>query len=499
MNNFQEKPIDYVDLQESTINYVSSHFRKSSQYSLFGSNPTEITNCNGKKVVFDGTKVLYNHNEIRKNILFKSPNHSGIPRKIFKFSKTDIMSNKDRENHSVYPYCSADNYHVEFYLMHPKLSDCFGNPRYYCLFDAIISFLCEFEDLSKFVNDDFPKTSALVQILLNEHTNFSYKHNTFVLDNENYLKTSIKIFNKYFKIDCDMLPTYQEFQCKWNIPFLVKFLKALIEENVDDEMQKLILNGFNPFLSTNHVKIEEQTKSPCKYITGVACVGKTKLLEKMTNLYPDLQVFSRGKLGGYSRKSDCISTVSAMNVAIEVILSQDGVIGDRGAIDNVVWREIMQFIEYDVSDESMISNLVTKMTSNIEKILCDATFFAYSTHKVVIIVDLFPKKNLKRLAKRGQSNDIHRSRIDLYGVLQSFTYCLFARMFNFKIIFTPYDKNGDFSPELYSNYIPEIAEYLNLGRYSKSMSFKTITSKSPIYLYDNEEKMIDARCLGIYK
>lgn len=498
MNNFQEK-IKYADLQQTAIDYIRSHYRKSSEYAMFEPNPTEFINCNGKKVVFDATMVLYNHDDIRNNILFTTLNHSGIPRKIFKFSKTNLMSHKKRDNHSVYWYSPADNYHVEFYLMHPQLLNMFGDSRYYYLFDAIISFLCEFKDLSQFINDDFPKTSNLVKILLNEHKNFTYRNATFVFDNEIYLKTSIKIFTKYFKNDCETPKLHQEFKCDWDIPFLVKLLKALIDENVDEGMQKTILNGFNPFISTNHKKIEENTKSSCKYITGVACVGKTKFLEKMTNLFPDLQVFSRGRLGGFSRKSDCISTVSAMNTTLEVVLSQDGVIGDRGSIDNVIWREIMQFIDYDISTESNIGKLITEMTSNIEKFLCDATFFAYSTHKAVIIVDLFPKKNIKRLAERAQSNDIHRSRIKLYGVLQSFTYCLFAMIFNFKIIFTPYDENGDFSPELYSKYIPEIEKYLNLGLYSKPMNFTTITSKSPISLYENEENMLDAQCLGIYK
>lgn len=79
-----------------------------------------------------------------------------------------------------------------------------------------------------------------------------------------------------------------------------------------------------------------------KYITGVACSGKTSSLNALRRY--GWTIKSRGDLGTFGGKSKSPAYVTALHVALDYAYRSGApyVIGDRGAIDNPLWTAIME-------------------------------------------------------------------------------------------------------------------------------------------------------------
>lgn len=444
----------------------------------------ENMDCDPTKSVMDDFDL------IEENICYSNITHKGIPKLLQIFEKNNIISENlplwygNKINPS-----ETDYYHLLFYVNHEELFQEYENYKCY-LFDAIISFLCKFDNLELFKRNK--KLKYLIEIFESESKNVAI----FCCEGEPCLKISMKIFKKFFKTNVNLISL---FLCEWDYNMLFEIFNRLKNNNIDDEFKKIMLEFQSPILKSNadlkEILTHTQILQPCKYITGTACVGKTTLLEKLKEFYPHLQVFSRGKLGGFSRKNGCPATISAMDTVLEHFLRLDGCLGDRGAIDNLVWRLIMSEIEGSDSVE-----VVKKITSRLELLLNDAVICAFASHKVVVIIDQDSKQNLLRMIQRNKANDFQRSRIQTYSFLQSFVYYLVAKIFNWHLIFTPYNEKNEFSPEFYKNHISEISNYFgNLEKISKPINILTKTSNVPFCNNIELNNMENAKNLGIYK
>lgn len=196
-------------------------------------------------------------------------------------------------------------------------------------------------------------------------------------------------------------------------------------------------------------------------ITGQACCGKTTLLAKFKNY--GYQSFNRGSMGTFGGKAKEPAVVAALHGCIQVVLSswstsqstddrvqcyQTKVIGDRGHIDNLLWRIIMHFMssEYDNDD-----NLIEKILQSFNYVLCDATILFFFKQNVMVFIDLKPFVNLERLRERGTNNDPQRSRIKNYALIQAICYYIAARLFGWRVFCVPYNvETGIFDPSQYN-------------------------------------------------
>lgn len=279
--------------------------------------------------------------------------------------------------------------------------------------------------------------------------NYIHENDVFIYNNVFFLRNSLDLFRKtfepkkikeieYFKLDVDFHDIYY-------------FSNHLFTNSFSDLDVEKIENLTEPLFKVCELN-KLRHMSNVKYITGTACVGKTTLLESL-KLY-GWETISRGSQGTFSGKAKCPSTMSSLDQSMQYVLSFGNVIGDRGTIDNPLWNYIM-----DATNPSKYIDLVDDFKHHLESTLNENVLLQYARENVVIIIDLKPEENRKRMMKRAQDGDIKRSRIFMYPYVQNLFYFIMARLVGWKIFCVPYDKNGEFQPLGYEKIINYINQH----------------------------------------
>lgn len=219
-------------------------------------------------------------------------------------------------------------------------------------------------------------------------------------------------------------------------------LKKLRTESwtADDltELQNANLRYGVPF-----AKFTTNTTTPRpKYITGVACTGKTTILRELEA--NGWTIRSRGQLGTFGGKSRAPAYVASLHAALDYSYKKCAgfMIGDRGPIDNPLWTVIMQ-----LCDPKYKNCMVHEILKFFDHTFNELVVRYHAEFQTVVFLDTMPSKNRQRMLKRGEGGgDIQRGRIAHYVESQFMAYYIFAVLFGHKIMLLPYcddDKSID--------------------------------------------------------
>lgn len=206
---------------------------------------------------------------------------------------------------------------------------------------------------------------------------------------------------------------------------------------------------FSEFLSTNIFPNElkniefklkdsfynEYTKDTPKYITGVACVGKSTILEHL-NLN-GWSTPSRGSLGIFAGKAKNPATISGLHSALQLALTKYNAVGDRGLIDNPIWTFIMQMCDPNEIGHDFLGKFMNFISSSFNKL----SLMEFANHKVVVIIETNTECNVSRMTSRASGGDLYRSRLPYYVHSQAMAYFLIGKLLNWKILYLQYDDN----------------------------------------------------------
>lgn len=277
-----------------------------------------------------------------------------------------------------------------------------------------------------------------------------------------YLKNSIKIWNKYFGRNSNgisrtpfklrnFINNYDQFY-KHLVGVCSKLLAGTVITSKD-------LKDPKKYNVCNTRPLKPQSKL-LKFITGVACCGKTTLLNALNA--DGWIIYSRGDLGSFGGKSKSAATIGIMNVTMEYVLRQTDVIGDRGPLDNAIWEFIMNIMsskQYEDNAEEIVRSLLLFIGTHVN----DAAIEALSSHCGVIFLDGDCSQNRQRMIKRGESGDTYRGRLDLYPEMQFIAYYTCALLFKWSIIMVPYNSDGEFAPDQYTNIAEKIDQIMRVN------------------------------------
>lgn len=192
-----------------------------------------------------------------------------------------------------------------------------------------------------------------------------------------------------------------------------------------------------------------QDESSHKVITGVACCGKTTLLNELKSC--GWTVCSRGDLGTFSGKSKSAPAIAGLHAAMENALRRGDVLGDRGPVDNPLWSIIMPLCDpkyrNDVVDE-LLRFFNGTVNEHVIAYMCQ--------QRVVVFIDPYPSCNRTRMLRRCENGDAFRARINMYPIAQAIAYYMAARLYGWTVRCVPYDENRKFRPERYRTIAAEI-------------------------------------------
>lgn len=176
-----------------------------------------------------------------------------------------------------------------------------------------------------------------------------------------------------------------------------------------------------------------------KYITGMACCGKTTFLQMLAK--HGWLFRSRGEVGAFGGKAKSAAQISALHASIDYVLRKfsNSVIGDRGPIDNPLWNAIMPLCAPKYKTQ-MIQELILFFENTIN----EGTIGYFGEFKVVIFLDLYSSRNRKRMIARSIGGDCYRGRLPMYAIAQFMAYYLFAALFGLKIVTVPYNEHDEF-------------------------------------------------------
>lgn len=196
-------------------------------------------------------------------------------------------------------------------------------------------------------------------------------------------------------------------------------------------------------------------RSRPKYITGVACCGKTTVLTRLVE--SGWQFVSRSDMGTFSGKSKAPAYVASLHAAIDETLraGSEWIIGDRGPIDNPLWTVIMQ-----LCDPKHRDSVVPKLLRFFESTFNEPVIRYHAEFDVIVFLDQYPSRNRRRMMMRNEDGDAHRSRIAQYVPIQFMAYYMFASLFGFTTIFVPYDRQtGEFDSKAHDANALKVKNY----------------------------------------
>lgn len=217
------------------------------------------------------------------------------------------------------------------------------------------------------------------------------------------------------------------------------------------------------------LQLHQPQQSTIKYVTGTACVGKSSILKKLKNDY-NWQIFSRGQLGTFAGKAKTSLHVAGLHFALDYVLGKRNVIGDRGTIDNPLWTIIMDVIK--LTQQNPTKRLREKLFYRFFELFdCfnEPALLELSQQNVFILIDNCVSENKKRMRNRGTGNDLHRSSIKSYVLIQNLAYYVCAKLFpRWKLLCVPYTLVGDqfeIDSHLYTNqYVEKMNQYFSMTR-----------------------------------
>lgn len=179
-----------------------------------------------------------------------------------------------------------------------------------------------------------------------------------------------------------------------------------------------------------------------KVITGVACCGKTTLLNELKSC--GWTVCSRADLGTFSGKCKSAAAIAGLHAAMDSALRRGDVLGDRGPIDNPLWSIIMPLCDPKYRDtlvEQMLTFFIGFLNEHV---------IAYMVQQIVVIfIDQYPSLNRKRMLRRCSNGDAFRARLEMYPITQFMAYYMAARLFGWTVRCVPYDDERVFRPDRY--------------------------------------------------
>lgn len=296
----------------------------------------------------------------------------------------------------------------------------------------------------------FPKHAEFLTLF----RRYMFENDIFIYDDVFFLRNSLDLFRKNF--EQKKIKDIEYFILDVDFSGIYYFMNRLMTNSFNNEDVAKIESLNKPLFELCELN-KQRSMSNIKYITGTACVGKTTLLESL-KLY-GWETISRGSQGTFSGKAKCPSTISALDQSMQYVLTFGNVIGDRGTLDNPLWNYIM-----DATNPIKCTDLVKDFKHHLESTLNENVLLQYARENVVIIIDLKPEENRKRMMNRAENGDIKRSRIFMYPYAQNLFYFIIARLVGWKIFCVPYDENGVFQPSGYKKIIDYVNKFFPKNR-----------------------------------
>lgn len=199
---------------------------------------------------------------------------------------------------------------------------------------------------------------------------------------------------------------------------------------------------------------DQRVEERPKYITGVACTGKTTILRELGA--KGWTIRSRGQLGTFGGKSRSPAYVAALHAALDYSYRKCSrfMIGDRGPIDNPLWTVIMQ-----LCDPKYKNTMVRELLTFFGRTFNELVIRYHAEFQTVVFLDTLPSKNRQRMLNRGESGDVLRGRITHYVEAQFMAYYMFAVLFGHKIVLLPYDNDGNIDSQRQMENARALCEY----------------------------------------
>ncbi|KAE9521743.1 hypothetical protein AGLY_017854 [Aphis glycines] len=192
-----------------------------------------------------------------------------------------------------------------------------------------------------------------------------------------------------------------------------------------------------------------------KYVTGVACSGKTSALNALRRY--GWTIKSRGDLGTFGGKSKSPAYVAALHAALDYAYRAGApyVIGDRGPIDNPLWTAITE-----MCNPRYARDMVYRLEKFFEHTFNELVIRYHGEFDVVVFLDPYPSRNRERMLKRGENGDAYRGRLRQYVAAQFMAYFMFAVLFGHRIVLVPYDDDrGNFDENAHVHNTLMLADY----------------------------------------
>lgn len=429
---------------------------------------------------------------------FDSEGTGGIP-KLVKLFKTFDAQNTTEEcklfNMELKNATYIDHIHLYQYLIAPEFNvQLLSVTTYDHVINAIISFMLNWTDESIIqFTKQYPQFRRLCETLILERAVDNYAY-VFEYRGVPFIKTAIKVVRKHFDIKSNNSSEPFSLMALLNREFvdhIKQVFRWLLNDEFDSEKIKL-LETYMPIpykLENIHKDIDSiRGTSNFKFFTGEACCGKTTLLESFKA--NGWKIYSRGDVGSFSGKSNSPAAVGNLHAALDYILTQPDVIGDRGYIDNVLWSFIMP-----ACNPTKVDTVVMDMFRFFNANFNEPSIAQYITQKGVVFIDPFSKLNAERMLKRCTDGDAHRGRLTLYPTIQFLVYYTAARLFGWKIFCVPYTEDLKFDPIRYVEIADQLQNYFGKPRSTNTLPFVRFSKPANDFEVDN----FFPKSVGIFK
>ncbi|ABO45350.1 unknown [Gryllus bimaculatus nudivirus] len=367
---------------------------------------------------------------------------------------------------------------------------------------ALFSYLLFFDTDSLIRYGDYNKT---ITIIINGLLECRRLHQVkcVILNNKMYpyVRSTFKILNSYFKnlnnnMDTDIICfDIRNYISNEFVIDCYSFLNCLNTETYNSHVLNFIEDeSRKPCIS--FLKELSSTSNECgviKYVTGQACTGKTTVLNALSTNY--CYIKSRHSMGTFSGKSKSSETVAALHFAIDHNLSKKNVLGDRGSIDNPLWRWIMHACNPVITPHK---NLVDECLRFLSSSFNSSSFEYLAKQRVAVFIDLLPSENKKRMLERNKGGDAFRARIKNYAIAQTVAYFIIAKLCGWKIITVPYDLSKKiYFPHKYQDIIKNLITFFNFEELNNINAIENKDDLKPLNDYNCDFEF--AINCGIYK
>lgn len=358
-------------------------------------------------------------------------------------------------------FCTPENFKK---VVDSKENNILKQLPFSCYFNAVVSFMlkwpvhvliefgrrfCEFKRLTLLLAEHhFDGTAASANA-----------KNAYVTENGIvFVRDALYIFNEFFR-PTGKLKNY--FHLNHMDLFFEEDLPKLAKQLFDDENRFQSVNLNLDFMRKQHTCERYDffgfdgnvKKNKTTYITGQACVGKSTLLAKLeqSERNPDgWLILNRGKIGSFGGKADSPEITAALHSALEFVLSHDNVLGDRGTIDNTLWRFIMDDLK--LTDFRELVKSVRRNFASTFNLPCLGHF---AEEQVAVIVDWDVRVNRLRMLARQEGQDVQRASIKHYAAVQAIYYYTYAVMCRKPVFDTQFNANKKLDHSRLEKYIAE--------------------------------------------